>query len=64
MSKFNYTVFYKKENYNPYKTYGQTVNRYAGSKSFETLDEAVAFAKTVKNADIRYFHNTMKKVAF
>ena len=42
-----FTVFYTKENYNPYKTYGQNFNRRAGSKSFKTEAEAREFAKTV-----------------
>lgn len=42
-----FTVFYKKEKYNPFITYSQNQNRYAGSKSFKTEQEARAFAKTV-----------------
>ena len=42
-----FTVFYKKENYNPYKSYPQNCNRLAGSKSFKTEAEARAFSKTV-----------------
>lgn len=61
MTTYNYTVFYKKDNYSQRKTYFANQNRYAGSKSFVTLDEAKVFAATVKNADIRYFNNTMKK---
>lgn len=64
MTKLNYTVFYKKANYNQHKTYGQTVNRHAAEKSFETLEDAIAFAKTVQNASIRHFWDTSKKVAF
>ena len=49
-----YTVFYKKDTYNPYKTYPQNANRYAGSKSFNTEVEAREFAKTVKESRIYY----------
>lgn len=42
-----FTVFYKKESYNPHKTYPQNYNRYAGSKSFKTENEARTFAETV-----------------
>ena len=56
-----YLVFYRAENYNPYKTYGQNFNRYARVKRFSTLEDAQNFAKTVKNADIRDGINTMKK---
>ncbi len=50
----NYTVFFKKANYNPYKSYGQNFNRRAGSKSFETETEARAFAETVDNGRVYY----------
>lgn len=40
----NYTVFYTKKNYNPYKSYYKNSNRYAGSKSFKTEVEAREFA--------------------
>ena len=43
----NYTVFYTKKNYNPYKSYYKNSNRYAGSKSFKTEVEAREFAATV-----------------
>ena len=49
-----YTVFYKKETYNPYKTYRQNANRYVGSKSFNAEVEAREFAKTVKESRIYY----------
>ena len=49
-----FTVFYKKENYNPYKSYPQNANRYAGSKSFKTEQEAKDFAETV---DTKYIIN-------
>ena len=64
MSKFQFTVFYKKDAYNQHKTYYQNQNRYAGCKSFVTLEEAIAFAKTVKNASIHHFWDTSKKIAF
>lgn len=51
---YNYTVFYTKENYNPNKSYYQNQNRLAGSKSFKTLEEAKAFAPTVKNGQVYY----------
>ena len=50
----NYTVFFKKANYNPYKTYYRNENRYAGSKSFETEAEAREFAATVENGRVYY----------
>lgn len=42
-----FTVFYKKENYNPHKSYCQNANRLVGSKSFKTENEAREFAETV-----------------
>lgn len=42
-----FTVFYKKENYNPFKSYAQNANRYVGSKSFKTEEEARGFAEIV-----------------
>lgn len=42
-----FTVFFKKENYNPFRTYYQNQNRYAGSKSFKTEAEARSYARTV-----------------
>ncbi len=50
----NYTVFYKKDHYNPYRTYPQNANRYAGSRSFKTEAEAREFATTVNQAKIYY----------
>lgn len=58
-----YLVFYKADNYNPYRSYPQNYNRYARVKRLNTLEEARKFAKTVKNADIRDGINTMKKYA-
>jgi hypothetical protein len=49
-----FTVFYKKTSYNPNRSYYQNQNRYAGSKSFATLEEAVAYSKTV---DAKYIIN-------
>ena len=43
----NYTVFYTRKNYNPFKSYYKNSNRYAGSKSFKTEVEARKFAATV-----------------
>lgn len=43
----NYTVFFKKENYNPFRTYYQNQNRYADSKSFVDENEARQFCKKV-----------------
>lgn len=42
-----FTVFFKKNNYNPYKSYSQNANRYTGSRSFKTEIEARNFANTV-----------------
>ena len=42
-----FTVFFKKKNYNPFRSYYQNQNRYAGSRSFNTETEAREFAKTV-----------------
>jgi hypothetical protein len=47
-----YRVHYKKDNYNPYKTYARNANRYAACKVVDTLEEAREFAATVKNAEI------------
>lgn len=47
-----YTVFFKKANYNPYRSYFQNANRYAGSKSFATELEARNFAESVSEARI------------
>ena len=47
-----FTVFFRKENYNPFKSYYQ--NRYAGSKSFRTEAEARSFARSV---DTKYIVN-------
>ena len=47
-----YRVFYKRDNYNPYKTYSRNANRYAACKTVDTLEEAKEFAATVKNAEI------------
>jgi hypothetical protein len=53
-----FTVFYRKSQYNPYRSYYQNANRYAGSKSFKTLAEAKAFAATVNT---KYIINPMGK---
>lgn len=55
-----YLVFYKADNYNPYKSYGQNFNRYARTHRFNSLEDARAFAKTVKNPTITDGINTMK----
>lgn len=47
-----YTVFFKRANYNPYRSYSQNANRYAGSKSFNTEPEAREFATTVREARV------------
>ena len=47
-----YRVFYKRDNYNPHKTYARNANRYAACKTVDTLEEAKEFAATVKNAEI------------
>lgn len=49
-----FTVFFTKDNYNPYKSYYQNQNRYAGSRSFKTEIEARNFAVTV---GIKYIIN-------
>ena len=64
MKKFNYIVWYKSNGYNPYRTYPQNADKRAQVKYFANLDEAIAFAKTVKNAQITDFVNTMKKINF
>lgn len=61
MKNFKFIVFYVADNYNPYRSYGQNFNRYARHKNFESLEDAREFAKTVKNAEIRGFVNTMEK---
>lgn len=42
-----FTVFFRKANYNPNKSYYQNANRYSGSKSFKTESEAREFAEIV-----------------
>lgn len=49
---YNFTVFFKKENYDQRKTYPRNADRYAGSKSFKTLDAAQEFAGTVNGARV------------
>ena len=49
-----FTVFFRKENYNPFRSYYQNQNRYAGSRSFNTEEEARSFAKSV---DTKYIVN-------
>lgn len=60
-NKYNFIVWYRADNYNQHITYYQNANRYARHKNFETLEDARAFAKTVKEARITGFHNTMKR---
>lgn len=57
----SFIVFYEVDTYNPNKTYPQNFNRYARHKYFATLEDAQAFAKTVKKPDIRDGVNTMKR---
>ena len=52
----NYTVFFKANHYNPYKTYAQNANRYMRSKSFLTEAEARAFANEV-SGEVYYLGN-------
>ena len=47
-----YRVHYRRENYNPYKTYFKNANRYAACKVVDTIEEAREFAATVKDAEI------------
>lgn len=64
MTKFSYIVFYTNKNYNQNKTYYQNANRYARHTYFTDLQDAKEFAKTVNNAKITLFNNTMYKIAF
>lgn len=50
----NYSVTYKRDHYNPYKSYPQNANRYVGTKLFATETEAREFAATVKEPKIYY----------
>lgn len=50
MIKFR--VHYKKESYNPCKSYFKNANRYAACKICDTLAQAEEFAATVKDAQI------------
>ena len=49
-----YIVFFKRAHYNPYRSYSQNANRYAGSRSFATELDAREFATTVKEARVYY----------
>ena len=55
-----YTVFYKRDSYNPYRTYFQNANRFVGSKSFANIEEAKEFANTV--SEPRVYGPTGKKI--
>jgi hypothetical protein len=57
-----YTVWYHKEK-NYHIRYWQNQNPYVGSKSFHTIEEAKAFAKTVDAFEIRDY-NRCKKIPF
>lgn len=50
--KNNFIVYFNREHYNQHITYARCQNRYVGSKSFATMEEAKTFAATQKNARI------------
>lgn len=57
-----YTVWYHKEK-NTSITHYQNENPYIGSKTFNTIEEAKEFAKTVDAFEIRDY-NRCKKIPF
>ena len=50
----NYSVIYKRDHYNPHKSYPQNANRYVGIRLCVTETEAREFAATVKEPKIYY----------